>query len=76
MVTDHVKRVRLRTEHGETVIRSVNVTHPILSVSGMSKRGIQAVSGHKYGYLERGSKRLDLTCSGDLYFLRPMMKKR
>ena len=37
-VTDHVKRVRLRTENGERVMtdfRSANVTHPILSVSGM-----------------------------------------
>ena len=48
VVTDCVKRVRLRTENGEKVMidfRSANVTHPILSVSGMSKRGIQAVLG-------------------------------
>ena len=46
VVRDHVKRARLRTEKGEKVMidfRSANVTHPILSVSGMSKRGIQAV---------------------------------
>ena len=41
--------------------RSANVTHPILSVSG--------------GYLEKGSKRLELTCRGDLYFLRARMEK-
>ena len=40
----------------------------------MSKRGIQAVLGHKYGYLQEGSKRLELTCRGDLYFLRPKME--
>ena len=43
---------------------------PIVSVSGMYKKGIQAVLGHNYGYLQRSSKRLDLTCSGDLCFLR------
>ena len=50
--------------------RSANVTHPILSVSATSKRGIQAFLGHKYGYLQKGSKRLDVTCRGDLNFLR------
>ena len=48
VVTDYVKRVRLRTESGEKVmfdLRSANVTHPILSVSGMSKRGIPGSSG-------------------------------
>ena len=77
VVTDHVKRVRLRTEKGEKVMidfRSANVTHPILSVSGMSTRGIQVVLGHKYGYRQRGSQRLDLTCRGDLYFLRAKME--
>ena len=46
VVTDNVKRVRLRTETGEKAMidfRSASVTHPILSVSGMSKR----VVGHK-----------------------------
>ena len=77
MVTDYVKRVRLRTENGEKAMidfRCASVTHPILSVSGMSKRGIQAVLGHKYGYQHKGSKRLDLTCKGDLYFLRAKME--
>ena len=77
VVTDYVKRVRLRIESGEKVMidfRSANVTHPILSVSGMSKIGIQAVLGHIYRYLRRGSKRLDLTCRGDLYFLRARME--
>ena len=77
VVTDCVTRVRLRTENGEKVmvdVRSASVTHPILSASGMSKRGIQAVLGHKNGYLEKGSKRLDLTCRGDLYFLRAKME--
>ena len=72
MVTDYVKRVRLRTENGEKTMidfRSASVTHPISSVSGTSKRGIQAVLGHKYGYLQKGSKRLDLTCRGDLYLI-------
>ena len=44
--------MRLRTEKGEKVIidfRSADVTHPILCVSGMSKRSIQAVLDHKYG---------------------------
>ena len=73
MVTDYVKRVRLRIENGEKVMidfRSASVTHPISSVSGRSKSGMQAVLGHKYGYLQKSSKRLDLTCKGDLYFLR------
>ena len=39
----------------------------------MSKRGIQAVLGHNFGYLQKGSTRLDLTCRGDLYFLRAKM---
>ena len=79
VVTDFVKRVRLRTETGERVtidFRSARVTHPILSVSGMSKRGIQAVLGHEYGNLQKGSKRLDLTCRGDLYFLRAEMENK
>ena len=79
VVTDYVKRVRLRTENCEKVtidFRSANVTHPILSVSGLSKRGIQAVLGHKYRYLHKSSKRLDLTCRGDLNFLRAKMEKR
>ena len=55
--------------------RSANVTHPILSVFGMSKRGVEAILGHKYGYLQKkGSKRLNLTCRGDLYFLRAKME--
>ena len=61
------------TGSGERVMlefRSANVTHPILSVSGMSKKGIQAVLGHNFGYLQRGSNRLKLTCTGDLYCLR------
>ena len=48
VVTDYVKPVRLRTESDEKVmidLRSANVTHPILSVSGMSKRGIPGSSG-------------------------------
>ena len=47
MTTDHVKRVCLMTERGERVVvgfRSANATHPILSVSGMSKKGIQSVT--------------------------------
>ena len=59
MVTDYVKRVRLRTENGEKVMidfRFASVTHRILSVSGMSKRGIQAVLGHKYEFLQKGLK--------------------
>ena len=70
VVTDYVKRVRLRTENGEKAMidfRSASVTHPILSVSGMSKRGIQAVLGHKYRYHKKGS--LVLTCRGDMYVL-------
>ena len=38
--------------------RSASVTHPIFNVSGMSKRGVKAVLGHKYGYLQKSSKRL------------------
>ena len=78
VVTDFVKRVRLRTENGEKVtidFRSASVTHPILSVSGVSKTGIRAVLGHKYGYLQKSSERLDLTCRGGLYFLRAKMEK-
>ena len=77
VVTDYVKRVRLRTGNGEKVMvdfRFASVTHPILSVSGMSKRGIEAVLGRKYGYLQKSSKRLDLTCRGELYFLRAKME--
>ena len=79
MVTDCVKRVRLRTENGEKVMidfRSASVTHPILSVSAMSKRGIQAVLGHKYGNQQKGSKRLELTCRSDLYFRRAKMENQ
>ena len=32
------------------------------------------VLGHKYGYLQKGSKRLDMTCRGDFYFLRAKME--
>ena len=53
--------------------RSASVTHPILGVSWMSKRGIQIVLGHRFGYLQKGSKRLDLMRGDDLYFLRPKM---
>ena len=68
VVTDYVKRVRLRTESDEKVLidlRSANVTHPILSVSGMSNKG----NSRQFwvtiaGYLETGSKRLELTCRG------------
>ena len=43
-----------------------------MSVSRMSKRGIQAVL-HKDKYLQKGSNQLNLTCSGELYFLRAKM---
>ena len=49
--------------------RVANVAHPTLSVSRISKKGIQAVLGHSYGY-QKSPKRLDLTCSDDVYFLR------
>ena len=64
------------TESGEQFMIqfwSANVTHQILSVSGMSKKGIQAVLGHKYGNMQKGSNRLTLTCSGDLDSLRAKM---
>ena len=54
--------------------RSASVTHLILSVSAMSNRGIQVVLGHKYGYLQKKSKRLELTCRSDLYFFRAKME--
>ena len=63
--------------NGEAVtieFRVANVAHPILSVSKMSKKGIQGVLGHNYGYLQRGPKRLDLTCSDELCFLRAKME--
>ena len=52
---------------------SARVTHPISSVSAI-QRGIQAVLDHKHGYQQKGSKRLDLTCTVDLYFLRARME--
>ena len=64
VVTDYVKRVRLRTESDEKVLidlRSANVTHPILSVSEMSKRGIPGSSGPQlrgtYKRARKGSNR-------------------
>ena len=37
------------------------------SVSGMSKRGIQATPCHRHGYLQKYSKQHDVTCRGDSY---------
>ena len=46
-----VSRVRLRTGIGEKVRIDFR-----LSVSGMSKRGIQAALCHRHGYLQKHSK--------------------
>ena len=46
---------------------------PIRPASRVFLRTVAAVLGHKHGYSQKGSKRLDLTCRGDLCFLRTKM---
>ena len=47
---------------------------PIRLASRVVLRTAAAVLGHKHGYSQKGSKRLDLTCRGDLCFLRAKME--
>ena len=64
-----VSRVRLRTEIGEKVR-----IHFRRSVSGMSKRGIQATLCHRHGYPQKYTKQHDVKCRGDSYSLLSRME--
>ena len=57
-----VSRVSLRAEIGEKVKIDFRP-----SVSGMPKRGTQAILCHRHGYLQKCSKQRDVIVSGDLY---------